>query len=116
MVKTKKEHRTIRHYRIRKTVIGTSERPRLSVFRSNTNIYVQIIDDSKGTTILALSTKDLKLKNGSNIAAATKLGTEIGKKAKAAKIKCVVFDRGGFLYHGSVKALAEAVKKEGIKI
>jgi large subunit ribosomal protein L18 len=112
---TKKETRRNRHYKLRKTVVGTSERPRMAVFKSNKDIYVQIIDDSKGHTIVSLSSKDLKLKNGSNVDAAIKVGTEIAKKASALKIKNIVFDRGGFLYHGRVKALADASRAEGLK-
>jgi large subunit ribosomal protein L18 len=114
-IKTKKDKRITRHYRIRKTVKGTANIPRLAVFKSNTNIYAQIIDDDKGHTLVALSSKDLKIKNGSNIEAAIKVGTELAKKAKAKKISKVVFDRGGFLYHGRVKAFADASRKEGLK-
>ena len=114
-IKTKKQARKNRHYKLRKTVIGTPQRPRMSVFKSNKDIYVQIIDDSKSNTLLALSSKDLKIKNGSNIEAAKKVGSEIAKKAKIAKITNVVFDRGGFLFHGRVKALADSAKEEGLK-
>ena len=93
---------------------------RLSVFRSNSNIYAQIIDDEKQTTLLASSSldKELKKKNGEktgNISAAIEVGTSLAKKAKEKGIKNVYFDRGGYLYHGRVKALAEAARKEGLK-
>lgn len=102
-----------RHQKIRQTIIGTQLKPRLCVFRSNKHIFAQIIDDTKGNTLVCAST--LKSKNGSNIKAASEVGTSIGKKAKAQKIKEVVFDRGGNLYHGRVKSLAEAARKEGLK-
>ena len=105
--------RKIRHNRIRKKIFGTMKKPRLCVFKSNKHIFAQIIDDEKGHTLAAASS--LKLKYGANIEAASKVGTEIAKKAKAAKVKNVVFDRGGNLYHGRTKALAEASKKEGLK-
>ncbi len=109
--------REARHERIRTKVHGTSAVPRLSVFRSNSNIFAQIIDDEAGTTLVAASSldKDLKLKNGSNIEAATKVGELIATKALKAKINKVVFDRGGYLYHGRVKALAEAARNKGLE-
>ena len=109
--------RVVRHSRIRSKISGTSEIPRLCVFRSNTGIYAQIIDDEKQTTIVAASSldKDLKLKNGSNIEAAKVVGKAIAEKAKAKKIKEVVFDRGGYLYHGRVKALADAARENGLE-
>ena len=110
--------RVARHERIRKTLMGTTEIPRLCVFRSNTQIYAQIIDDEKGVTLVSASSidKDLKdkLSHGGNIEAAKVVGTEIAKKAKKAGIECVVFDRGGFLYHGRVQALADAAREEGL--
>ncbi len=113
---TKKDSRQKRHYKLRKTVQGTAARPRFSVFKSNTNIYVQIIDDSKGHTLVSVSSKSLKIANGSNIEAAKKVGAEAAKKAKAANINEVVFDRGGFLYHGRISAVADAAREEGLKI
>ena len=103
--------REVRHERIRKNIFGTSEIPRLCVFRSNTGIYAQIIDDETRTTLVSASSldKDLKIKNGSNVEAAKVVGKAIAEKATKAKITKVVFDRGGYLYHGRVKALAEAV-------
>ena len=111
------EVRKARHARVRAKVSGTPEVPRLNVFISNQNIFAQIIDDTKGTTLVSASSidKDLKLANGSNIEAATKVGELIAKRAKEAKIKKVVFDRGGYLYHGRVKALAEAARANGLE-
>ena len=111
------EVRKARHARVRAKVSGTPEVPRLNVFRSNQNIFAQIIDDTKGTTLVSASSidKDLKLANGSNIEAATKVGELIAKRAKEAKIKKVVFDRGGYLYHGRVEALAEAARANGLE-
>lgn len=111
------EVRQARHERVRKTVNGTSSTPRLNVFRSNGNIFAQIIDDEAGKTLVSASSidKELKLQNGGNIEAATKVGELIAKRAKEAKIETVVFDRGGYLYHGRVKALAEAARENGLK-
>lgn len=109
------KERVRRHARVRTKVSGTSERPRLSVFRSNANISVQVIDDSKGTTLVSASSVDMKLENGGNIEAAKAVGKEIASRAKKAKIKQVVFDRGGYLYHGRVKALAEAAREAGLE-
>ena len=106
---SRNEARKARHARIRNKVSGTSELPRLCVFRSLKNISVQIIDDEKGVTLVSASSldKDLNIKNGGNIEASKLVGALVAKKAKKAKIKKVVFDRGGYLYHGRVKALAE---------
>ena len=111
------EVRKARHERVRKTVSGTATTPRLNVFRSNGNIFAQIIDDEAGITLVSASSidKELKLENGGNIEAATKVGEVIAKRAKKAKIETVVFDRGGYLYHGRVKALAEAARENGLK-
>ena len=111
------EVRQARHERVRKTVTGTSSTPRLNVFRSNENIFAQIIDDEAGKTLVSASSidKELKLQNGGNVEAATKVGELIAKRAKEAKIETVVFDRGGYLYHGRVKALAEAARENGLK-
>ncbi|MCL2407789.1 MAG: 50S ribosomal protein L18 [Defluviitaleaceae bacterium] len=107
-----------RHLRIRKKLSGTSDRPRLCVFRSNLHIYAQIIDDNKGITLAAASTMEKEiassLKNTSNIEAAKAVGLAIAKKADAVGIKEVVFDRGGYLYHGKVKALADAAREGGL--
>lgn len=104
-----------RHGRIRKNVIGTNDKPRLCVFRSLKNIEAQIIDDSSQKTLAAASTVSLKIKNGGNIEAAKKVGEAIAEAAKKAKITTVVFDRGGNLFHGRVKALAECAKEKGLK-
>ena len=114
---SRNEMRLERHKRIRKTLSGTAERPRLNVFRSNANITAQIIADEKGVTLVSASSidKELKLENGGNIEAATKVGELLGKRAKDKKITKVVFDRGGYLYHGRVEALAEAARKSGLE-
>ena len=114
---SRNEMRKTRHARIRENLSGTQEKPRLCVFRSNANIEAQIIDDVKGTTLVSATSldKSLKLKNGSNIEAAKVVGAEIAKRAKKAKINAVVFDRGGYLYHGRVKALAEAAREGGLE-
>ena len=108
--------RVARHERIRKNIFGTSATPRLCVFRSNTGIYAQIIDDENGVTLVSASSldKELNLKNN-NTLAATKVGESLAKKAKKAKIENVVFDRGGYMYHGKIKALAEAARENGLK-
>ena len=110
--------RLMRHERIRRKISGTAEVPRLCVFRSNKEIYVQIIDDEKQTTLVSASSldKDLKLENGGNIEAAKKVGKSLAEKAKKAKITKVVFDRGGYLYHGRVAALADAARENGLEI
>ena len=114
---SRNEMRLERHKRIRKDISGTADRPRLNVFRSNANITAQIIDDEKGVTLVSASTreKELNIKNGGNVEAAKLIGTEIAKRAKKAKINTVVFDRGGYLYHGRVKALAEAARENGLE-
>lgn len=106
-----------RHSRVRVKVQGTSAIPRLNVFRSNNNIFAQIIDDEASVTLVSASSidKELKLENGSNVEAATKVGALLAKRAKEAKIKEVKFDRGGYLYHGRVKALAEAARENGLE-
>ena len=114
--KNKREARIRRHVRVRKTVSGTKEMPRLNVFRSNSAIYAQVIDDVAGVTLVSSSSLELKLKNGSNIEAAKAVGKDVAEKCKKAKIKKVVFDRGGFLYHGRVAALAEAAREAGLEI
>ena len=104
-----------RHERVRKNVSGTNDVPRLNVFRSNDNIFAQIIDDEKGITLVSSSSVELKIKNGGNIEGAEAVGKDIASKAKKKKITKVVFDRGGYLYHGRVKALAEAARSEGLE-
>lgn len=105
----------LRKQRIRATVSGTAERPRLSVFVSNLHISAQIIDDSKSATLVHVSTVGKKDAGKNKTEMAAWIGTELGKKAKAAKIKKVVLDRNGKLYHGRVKALADAARKEGLE-
>lgn len=109
--------RKSRHVRVRNKVLGTPEIPRLNVFRSNKNIFAQIIDDESAITLVSASSidKELKLENGGNIEAASKVGELLAKRAKKAKIKKVCFDRGGYLYHGRVKELAEAARQNGLK-
>ena len=109
---SKNSQRQLRHARIRKTLAGSGERPRLSVYRSNTGIYAQIIDDSKGVTLVASSSKVLKV--GKTVAAAKQVGDDVAKKALAKGIKSVVFDRSGYLYHGRIKALADAAREAGL--
>ena len=102
--------------RVATKVKGTEERPRLCVFRSLNNIYAQVIDDTKGVTLVEASTLDKEVKTkASNIAAATEVGTLVAKRAIEKKIDTVVFDRNGYLYHGKVKALAEAAREAGLK-
>ena len=114
---SRNDMRKERHERIRASLSGTALRPRLSVFRSNANITAQIIDDEQGVTLVSASTleKELKITNGGNVEAAKLIGAEIAKRAKKAKISEVVFDRGGYLYHGRVKALAEAARENGLE-
>ena len=114
---SRNEVRKARHVRVRAKVSGTNEIPRLNVFRSNSNIFAQIIDDEKGITLVSASSidKELKLENGSNIEAAKKVGELVAKRAKKAKITKVIFDRGGYLYHGRVEALAEAARENGLE-
>ena len=104
-----------RHRRVRKNISGTAERPRLNVFRSLNNIYAQIIDDTKGVTLVAASSLDKGFDgNGGNIEGAKKVGMMIAEKAIAAGIKEVVFDRGGYVYHGRVASLAEGAREGGL--
>ncbi len=109
--------RKARHARVRNKVEGTTLIPRLNVFRSNSNIFAQIIDDEKKVTLVSASSidKELKITNGGNVEAASKVGELLAKRAKKAKITKVVFDRGGYLYHGRVKALAEAARENGLE-
>jgi large subunit ribosomal protein L18 len=109
--------RARRHRRVRKKVSGTAERPRLAVFRSNNHIYAQVIDDVAGRTLAAASTADTTIKGGAtgNIDAATKVGTLVAERAKTAGVEKVVFDRGGFRYHGRVAALADAARAGGLE-
>lgn len=115
----RQELRMRRHVRVRKKVNGTPERPRLSVYRSEHHIYAQVIDDSQGRTVAAASTIDKELRGkvsyGGNVAAAKQVGQLIAERAKAAGIHKVVFDRGGFNYHGRVAALADAAREGGLE-
>ncbi|MDA2937007.1 50S ribosomal protein L18 [Acidobacteria bacterium AH-259-A15] len=115
---TREARRSKRHGRIRGKIHGTQQRPRLCVFRSLKHMYAQLVDDNQGGTILAVCTVKLdgrKLKNGGSVEAAKKVGETIAKKAVEKGIETVVFDRSGYLYHGRVKALAEAARKMGLK-
>ena len=114
--KSRKETRQVRHLRVRKKISGTPECPRLCVYRSNSNLYVQVIDDDKATTLVSASTLDKEVKTKkSNKEAAKELGALVAKRATKAGIKSVVFDRGGYNYHGRVKALAEAAREGGLE-
>ena len=104
-----------RDLRVRENISGTAECPRLNVFRSNSHIFAQLIDDVKGVTLASSSSVELKLKNGGNVEGARLVGKDIAEKAKKLKIKNVVFDRGGYLYHGRVQALAEAARENGLE-
>lgn len=107
-----------RHVRLRKKVVGSAEKPRLNVYRSLSNIFAQVIDDATGITLVAASTIDTELKgqlkSGGNVEAAKVVGTLVGQRAVEKGIKAVVFDRGGFVYHGRVKALADAAREAGL--
>ena len=112
---SRNDKRVARHQRIRRNLYGTPERPRLCVFRSNKNIAVQIIDDVNGVTLCAASSNEKDFEGlGSNCEAATKVGKLVAERAKAKGIETVVFDRGGYIYHGRVKALAEGAREGGL--
>ncbi len=112
----RKAERTRRHIRVRRKISGTKETPRLCVYRSNANIYVQIIDDVAGSTLVSASTLDKEVKEKrSNKVAAKEVGALIAKRALEKNITTVVFDRGGYIYHGIVKELAEAAREAGLK-
>lgn len=111
----RKVERTRRHIRVRRKISGTAECPRLCVYRSNTNLYVQVIDDVAAKTLVSASTLDKEIKTKhANKEAAKELGTLIAKRASEKNIKEVVFDRGGYIYHGVVKELAEAAREAGL--
>ena len=112
---SKNEERTRRHERVRTKISGTPARPRLNVFRSNAHIHAQIIDDVNGKTLVAASSVEMKLANGGNVEAAKAVGAEVAKRALEANITEVVFDRGGYVYHGRVKALADAAREAGLQ-
>jgi large subunit ribosomal protein L18 len=103
------------HTRIRRKMAGTTERPRLNVYRSLNHIYAQVIDDAKGVTVVSASTVAAKAKTGGNVAAAKEIGKQIAERAKEKGITKVVFDRGGYLYHGRIKALADAAREAGLE-
>ena len=112
----RKMERARRHARVRRKISGTAERPRLCVYRSNTNLYVQVIDDVAGKTLVSASTLDKEVKTKyANKEAAKEVGALIAKRALEKNIKDVVFDRGGYLYHGRVEALAEAARENGLE-
>jgi large subunit ribosomal protein L18 len=111
----KKMRRRVR-YRIRRKVRGTAERPRLAVYRSIKHIYVQAIDDATGRTLVQASSLDAEVQGGGNIAAAKQVGSLVAERLKSAGVASAVFDRGGVLYHGRVRALAEAAREAGLKI
>jgi large subunit ribosomal protein L18 len=115
--KDKRDARIKRHARVRKHVRGTAERPRLAVFRSNKHISAQIIDDRDGRTLAAASTLEADVRSGgtSNKDAASRVGSLVAERAKAAGVERVVFDRGGFLYHGRVAAVADAAREAGLE-
>jgi large subunit ribosomal protein L18 len=114
-VKVKAERRTRIKLGVRKRIEGTSERPRLSVFKSNKVIYAQIIDDSKGHTLAASSSIELDKKGGVNLAISKTVGTKLAEKALASGVDKIVFDRNGYLYHGNIKALADGAREGGLK-
>lgn len=103
------------HARIRERMAGTTERPRLNVYRSLNHIYAQVIDDSQGVTLVSASTVASKIKTGGNVAAAKEVGKLVAERAREKGIQKVVFDRGGYLYHGRVKALADAAREAGLE-
>ena len=111
----KNKTRQRRHERIRKKISGTATCPRLSVFRSNAHIHAQLIDDVAGNTIVSCSSVQLKLENGGNVEAAKQVGAKLAELALAKNIENAVFDRGGYIYHGRVQALAEAAREAGLK-
>nr|WP_315263016.1 50S ribosomal protein L18 [uncultured Flavobacterium sp.] len=112
---TKPERRQRIRFRIRKTISGTAANPRLSVFRSNKEIYAQLIDDVNGVTILAASSREKEIGKGTNIEVATAVGKLVAEKALKAGIEVITFDRGGYLYHGRIKSLAEGARAAGLK-
>ena len=111
----KEVSRTKKKLRIRRKITGSTEKPRLSIFRSARHMYAQIIDDSKGVTLVSASTLDVDGQKGSNKSTASAIGKEIAKRALAKKIEAVVFDRNGYLFHGRIKALADGAREAGLK-
>ena len=118
IARTRRESRRRRHRRVRKKIHGTAARPRLAVYRSNKHLSVQVIDDDAGTTLAAASTNEAELRSagsGSSVEAAARVGTLIAERAKAAGVDKVVFDRGGFAYHGRIAAVASAAREAGLE-
>ena len=118
-MRNREEDRQRRHSRVRRRVYGTPQRPRLNIFRSADHIYVQVIDDTAGRTLVSASSLDKELaesvKSGGNVQAAAAVGRLVAERALKANLKAVVFDRGGYRYHGRVKALADASRERGLK-
>lgn len=118
-VSKRERSRVRRHHRVRLRVYGTPDRPRLNVYRSNAHLYAQVIDDTTGKTLVSASTLDKeikgRLKSGANLAAAVAVGRLVAERALKANLKTVVFDRGGYRFHGRIKALAEASREKGLK-
>jgi len=112
---TKPERRQRIRFRIRKTISGSATKPRLSVFRSNKEIYAQLIDDVNGVTLLAASSREKEIGKGTNVEVASAVGKLVAEKALKAGIETVTFDRGGYLYHGRIKSLAEGARAAGLK-
>ena len=112
---TKPERRQRIRFRIRKTISGIATKPRLSVFRSNKEIYAQLIDDVNGVTLLAASSREKEIGKGTNIEVATAVGKLVAEKALKAGVEVITFDRGGYLYHGRIKSLAEGARAAGLK-
>ncbi|MFM2009728.1 MAG: ribosomal protein [Bacteroidota bacterium] len=112
---TKSDRRQRIKFRIRKIISGTAAKPRLSVFRSNKEIYAQLIDDVNGVTLLAASSREKEIGKGTNVEVAAAVGKLVGEKALKAGIDAVTFDRGGYLYHGRIKSLAEGARAAGLK-
>ena len=115
-MKNRLEARRRRHVRVRKAVVGTSSRPRLAVFRSNRYLYAQVIDDKTGHTLAAASSQEAALRSRSlSVETAAEIGKLVAERAKSAGVEAVVFDRGGFTYHGRIKALADAARASGLE-
>jgi large subunit ribosomal protein L18 len=114
----RRQQRLRRHARVRKTISGTPDRPRLAVFRSARHISAQVIDDTTGRTLAAASTveSELRARSGGNVAGASAVGRLVAERARAAGVGCVVFDRGGYRYHGRVAALADAAREVGLEL
>jgi len=117
-MRQKEASRQRRHRRVRKKVRGTAARPRLSVFRSSKHIYAQVVDDVSGTTLASASTMEAEARSGAtaNVDAAKDVGKRVGERAKSAGVESVVFDRGGFRYHGRVASVAEGAREAGLKL